>query len=552
MPQYSKTTWVNGSAPAISATNLNKIEDGIFASITQDGSTSMSGQFVTITGTAGTPSIAPTGDSDTGLFFSGANVFNFSAGGVSVITVSTASMVLLSTASTASGVYSQVNASETATATGTYSQINASTGSTASGLISQVNSSNFSIASGYASQVNASSSGRATGTVSQVNASSAATASAIYSQINASDVAIASGQFSQVNASTTSSATAARSQINASTASIASAQQSQVNASATSTASGTHSQINASFDSVASATYSQINASLSSTASGQRSQVNAANSCVASGTRSQINASDNSTASNNYTQINASTICAAEGDRNVIIASDRVKSTINYTIVGGFAESGAASTANRKWQIRSDNGAVSIASTLSSSVVFTDYAEMFPNFVTAQQGYGLLQTLEGEYVRPAQEDEDVIGVTSATAGIALGDSPFCWGGRYEVNEWGERIYIDVPNMDYQLQEDETEEDRPLIRVQKESENWNPELEQIPRSERLDEWSVVGLLGQVFVRLHEDTIAGDYVKAWQDGVGKTAASRTNIRVMKITQEYDAEKGYKIGKCFLRGG
>jgi len=54
MPQYVKTTWVNGSSPAINATNLNKIEDGIFASITQDGSTSMSGQFVTISGSATT------------------------------------------------------------------------------------------------------------------------------------------------------------------------------------------------------------------------------------------------------------------------------------------------------------------------------------------------------------------------------------------------------------------------------------------------------------------------------------------------------------------
>jgi hypothetical protein len=522
MPQYSKTTWVNGSAPAISATNLNKIEDGIFASITQDGSTSMSGQFVTITGTAGTPSIAPTGDSDTGLFFSGANIFNFSAGGISVITVSTASMVIISTASTASGLYSQVNASFGSVASGANSQVNASTSSVASGQNSQINASFICTASGVYSQINVSESSVASGVLSQVNASAFAIASGTYSQVNASISSVASVTSSQVNSSLSSTASSLRSQVNASDASSATGDRSQINASSVCTASAGLSQVNASFDS------------------------------VASGGRSQVNASDSSTASALYTQVNASLNSVDEHDISVVQASNRIKTALAYTVVGGFAASGGASTANRKWQIRSDTGAVSIASTLSSSVVFTDYAEMFPNFITQQQGYGLLQTLEGEYVRPAQEGEDVIGVTSATAGIALGDSPFCWGGRYEVNEWGERIYIDVPNMDYQLQEDETEDDRPLIRVQKESENWNPELEQIPRSERLDEWSVVGLLGQVFVRLHEDTIAGDYVEAWQDGVGKTAASRTNIRVMKITQEYDAEKGYKIGKCFLRGG
>lgn len=94
MPKYVKTTWVNGSSPAINATNLNKIEDGIFATITQDGSTSMSGQFVTIAGTAGTPSIAPTGDANTGVFFSGADVINLSSGGTPIFTASTSSVAL--------------------------------------------------------------------------------------------------------------------------------------------------------------------------------------------------------------------------------------------------------------------------------------------------------------------------------------------------------------------------------------------------------------------------------------------------------------------------
>jgi hypothetical protein len=73
MPQYSKTTWVDGTAPAISAANLNKLEQGVFDSLRQDGSTTMSAQLVTIAGTAATPAIAPTGDSNTGIFFPAAN-----------------------------------------------------------------------------------------------------------------------------------------------------------------------------------------------------------------------------------------------------------------------------------------------------------------------------------------------------------------------------------------------------------------------------------------------------------------------------------------------
>jgi hypothetical protein len=104
MPQYVKTTWVNGSSPAINATNLNKIEDGIFATITQDGSTSMSGQFITIAGSATTPSIAPTGDSNTGVFFSSADTINLSSGGTIILTASTSSVAISTPTVTANGI----------------------------------------------------------------------------------------------------------------------------------------------------------------------------------------------------------------------------------------------------------------------------------------------------------------------------------------------------------------------------------------------------------------------------------------------------------------
>lgn len=94
MPAYSKTSWVNGSSPAINATNLNKIEDGIFATITQDGSTSMSGQFVTIAGTAGTPSIAPTGDGNTGIFFATGDEISIATGGFSRAKLNNTSMII--------------------------------------------------------------------------------------------------------------------------------------------------------------------------------------------------------------------------------------------------------------------------------------------------------------------------------------------------------------------------------------------------------------------------------------------------------------------------
>ena len=74
---YTKTVWVNGGAPGIGATNLNKIEQGIFDSIRQDGTTTMSAQLSVIQGSATTPSIAYFNDTNTGIFWSSADKLAF-------------------------------------------------------------------------------------------------------------------------------------------------------------------------------------------------------------------------------------------------------------------------------------------------------------------------------------------------------------------------------------------------------------------------------------------------------------------------------------------
>jgi hypothetical protein len=99
MPQYSKTAWVDGSAPAISAANLNKLEQGVFDAIRQDGSTTMSAQLVTIAGTAATPAIAPTGDSNTGIFFPAADTIAFGEGGTEAMRITSAGNVGIGTIS---------------------------------------------------------------------------------------------------------------------------------------------------------------------------------------------------------------------------------------------------------------------------------------------------------------------------------------------------------------------------------------------------------------------------------------------------------------------
>lgn len=291
----------------------------------------------------------------------------------------------------------------------------------------------------------------------------------------------------------------------------------------------------------------QVNASLNSTASGIRSQVNASNNSIASGINSFVTASSSSSVNSDQAGIIAcgdwnfttSRGCKASANRSLVLASQGVENSIVSSIAGGNGAT-EPSTTNRKWHIFSTNGNIQHSGTISSGHSFTDFAELFPNLTGEKQEYGLLQTIDGFGVRPANEGERVIGVTSATAGIILGDTPFSWQGRWLKNEWGEYIYETII--------DEVTGDK--ITQPKENPEWNPELEQQSRLQRPVEWTVVGLLGQVYVRLKEDVQPMDYVKAWQNGIGQKSLEPTNLQVMKITQEYDVEKGYKIGFCLLR--
>lgn len=360
----------------------------------------------------------------------------------------------------------------------------------------------------------------------QVNASNKSNSNGVCTQVNSSNESTAGGIYSQVNSSDKSSATASASQVNAST------------------------------NSTASNSWSQINSSTRSNASGLNSQVNVSNSCTASGQHSQVNASAGSNASSKNSQINTSLNCETNDSASPytqINSSRSIRNSSEHSSAWGYNESlTSISSSNIKAQIFSKTGDIKNSGIVTSGHNFTDFAELFPNKTGIEQGYGLIQTIDGYGVRPANEGEQIAGVTSATAGLILGETPFTWQARWLKDEWGAYIYHDIPKEDWEPDESkgETESDRPMVSVPKENPEFDINADHTTRLNRPDEWTVVGLVGQVYVRLEEDLQPMDYVKAGVEGVGRKSNEPTNLRVMTITQEYDSEKGYKIGFCLLK--
>lgn len=82
---------------------------------------------------------------------------------------------------------------------------------------------------------------------------------------------------------------------------------------------------------------------------------------------------------------------------------------------------------------------------------------------------------------------------------------------------------------------------------------DPSKPYTPRHERPDEWTVVGLLGQLPIRVAAGVQADDEIAAGPGGLGVKAtgpAKGARIEVMEISQAFDPALGYAIAWCLVR--
>ncbi|MEH7651790.1 peptidase G2 autoproteolytic cleavage domain-containing protein [Bacillus safensis] len=264
----------------------------------------------------------------------------------------------------------------------------------------------------------------------------------------------------------------------------------------------------------------------------------ATGSCVANGPANSVIASRAGSSTEGSRQaVIASNASRTKGDgfSRVVIASQGITSVQNYTVSGGYNDP--------KWKISSMSGDITSAGQVRGGSSLSDYAEYFESSSGESISVGTVVTLDGTKILPAQPGDYLLGVVSSTAGIVLGEASFGWQGRYLRDRFGGLI---TQKTSVVHTDEEGEEFVEIVDLPVENPNYDESNQYVPRSDR-PEWHVVGLVGQVSVRIDETVSEGDFVTA-SNGIATKGDSRW--RVMEIETPYDEAEGYGVAKIFIR--
>ena len=169
-----------------------------------------------------------------------------------------------------------------------------------------------------------------------------------------------------------------------------------------------------------------------------------------------------------------------------------------------------------------------------------DYAEYFewadgnPN---NEDRVGLIVTLDGEKIRLANAEDEVLGIISGTAMVLGDNAEWEWRQKYIVDDYGRPITEMVEEFVEEIDKETGELKQVSIGFYPHrilNPDFDPEQDYIRRSDRA-EWAVVGLLGKIHIRDDGTCVANGYATVGANGVATASTERTNMRVMKRISE-----------------
>lgn len=174
-----------------------------------------------------------------------------------------------------------------------------------------------------------------------------------------------------------------------------------------------------------------------------------------------------------------------------------------------------------------------------------DYAEFFEwldGNPDNEDRVGLLVTLDGEKIRLAETDDEILGIISGTAAV-LGDNYECeWNGKYLTDDFGRVIYDEVEEFADIITEIDEESNEPITEKKsvgifkhpRINPDYDPEQAYINRADR-PEWDTVGMLGKLYLRDDGTCQVNGYAMAGKDGIATASEDKTNMRVLSRVSE-----------------
>lgn len=237
-----------------------------------------------------------------------------------------------------------------------------------------------------------------------------------------------------------------------------------------------------------------------------------------------------------------------DGYAQTILNSRSVKSLGNYHIQTGYGEEDTPKTSNTKIDMNTFSGDIDVAGHVKSGQDIGDIAEYFESESGKSIPNGTIVTNNGRYIRPAEKNEQPLGVISAKPGILMGDTTFHYKDKYLKDEFGVYLteIVDKTFTDEQTGEEYSQEVEQRI--------INPAFdddldEQYQNREERDEWCAVGLLGQIKTRVSKDVQAGDFISS-NNGQGVKDNEHGFYKVLEITMGYDDKKGYAVANVLVK--
>ena len=182
---------------------------------------------------------------------------------------------------------------------------------------------------------------------------------------------------------------------------------------------------------------------------------------------------------------------------------------------------GDGTSSNRKNAFQVKMGGYVWARKTISSDTGADYAEYFEwldGNPSNEDRVGYVVSLENEKIEYANENDNILGIISASPAILADLSEQNWHNKYLTDDFGRPIYETI------IDPEEGEIETPVLNPE-----FNPDKKYIPRAAR-PEWDAVGLLGKLYARDDGTCIPGCYAKPI-NGVLTFSAEPTRIQVLQ---------------------